>query len=137
MKRLLITLLTITLTASKGISQSSNDTICLPANQLKTAINKIEQCKVVAEELTLTKQTLESANNRLALKDSIISKFELKIKSYDQLFDNQRRLKENLENVVSNLKKEVSLQTRAYKRQKRSKWITAIIGLAVGYLIAK
>lgn len=74
---------------------------------------------------------------RLSLKDSIIQKLELKIQTYDKLIGNQAKVKENLENVISNLKKEVSLQRKAFRRQKRAKWITAILGLAAGYLIAK
>lgn len=130
-------MLTITLTASEGISQTSSDTICLPTSQLKKAINRIEECKVIAEDLALTKQTLSLANQRISVKDSIIQKFEVKGNAYEASLANYQQVNNNLESIIQNLKKEVSLHKKAFRRQKLSKWITGVLGIAVGFLIAK
>jgi DNA repair exonuclease SbcCD ATPase subunit len=137
MKKLLITLLTITLTASEAISQTSSDTICLPTSQLKKAINRIEECKVIAEDLALTKQSLNLANQRISVKDSIIQKFEVKGNAYEATLLNYQQINNNLESIIQNLKKEVSLQKKAFRRQKLSKWFAGGIGIAIGFLIAK
>ena len=137
MKKLIIILLTITLTASEGISQTSSDTICLPIAQLKKAINKIEEGKVVAEELSLTKNSLAVANQRIALKDSIIQKFEIKGNAYEATLFNYQQININLESIIQNYKKEVSLQRKLIRRQKLSKWLAGGLGLAVGFLISK
>lgn len=137
MKQLIITALTITLIASEGISQSSNDTICLPSSQLKKAINRIETCKVIEEELTLTKESLQTANQRLTLKDSIITSFRLQTANYTRLIDNYTQNITSLENINSNLKKEVSLHQKIIRRQKLSKWLVGGIGLGLGILISK
>lgn len=137
MKQLIITALTITLIASEGISQTSNDTICLPSSQLKKAINRIETCKVIEEELTLTKESLQTANQRLTLKDSIITSFRLQTANYTRLIDNYTQNVTSLENINSNLKKEVSLHQKIIRRQKLSKWLVGGIGLGLGILISK
>lgn len=137
MKQLIITALTITLIASEGISQSSNDTICLPSSQLKKAINRIETCKVIEEELSLTKESLQTANQRLTLKDSIITSFRLQTANYTRLIDNYTQNITSLENINSNLKKEVSLHQKIIRRQKLSKWLVGGIGLGLGILISK
>ena len=137
MKQLIITALTITLIASEGISQTSNDTICLPSSQLKKAINRIETCKVIEEELTLTKESLQTANQRLTLKDSIITSFRLQTANYTRLIDNYTQNVTSLENINYNLKKEVSLHQKIIRRQKLSKWLVGGIGLGLGILISK
>lgn len=137
MKQLIITALTITLIASEGISQTSNDTICLPSSQLKKAINRIETCKVIEEELTITKESLQTANQRLTLKDSIITSFRLQTAKYTRLIDNYTQNVTSLENINSNLKKEVSLHQKIIRRQKLSKWLVGGIGLGLGILISK
>lgn len=89
------------------------------------------------EELSVTKESLQNANHRILLKDSIITKFQLQTNNYNLLIDNYNQTIGKMENLTSNLKKEVSLQNKIIRRQKLSKWIVGGLGLTIGILISK
>ena len=84
MKRLIITALTTILIASEGISQTSTDTTCIPNTQLKKVINRIEACKILEEELALSKEQLNLAKDRINLKDTTIAKLQLQGSNYER-----------------------------------------------------
>lgn len=120
-----------------GISQTSNDTICLPASQLKLAINKIEKAKVVEEELILTQKALEVSEKRIKVKDSIITLFEVKEESYKSIIEGYKKNIANSEQVVANLEKSLTLEKKRVRRQKFNKWVIALCGIGFGFLISK
>ena len=131
---LLITLLT----AYQGISQTSNDSVtCLPNAQLKQAINLIEKGKVVEEELVATKELLKNSETRLSLKDSIIRKYQLSEKEYKSLVTNFEQNLNNDKRIIYNLETQIKLSKKIARRQKLSKYIVGILGVSIGYLIAK
>ena len=131
---LLITLLT----AYQGISQTSSDSVtCIPNAQLKKAINLIEKGKVVEEELVVTKELLKNSETRLSVKDSIIGKYQLSENQYKAFVKN---LEENVKNdsrIIYNLNTQIKLTQKIARRQKLSKYIVGILGVGIGYLIAK
>ena len=131
---LLITLLT----AYQGISQTSSDSVtCIPNSQLKKAINLIEKGKVVEEELVATKELLKNSETRLSVKDSIIGKYQLSENQYKAFVKN---LEENVKNdsrIIYNLNTQIKLTQKIARRQKLSKYIVGILGVGIGYLIAK
>lgn len=137
MKRLLIIALTTILTASEGISQTSTDTTCLPNSQLKKVINRIEACKVIEEELNLSKSQLTVANQRVFLKDSIISKLHLQGANYERLIENYKKTETTFRSIVDTQEKQINLQKKLIRRKGFSKWIVGALGLGIGYLIAK
>lgn len=131
---LLITLLT----AYQSISQTSSDSVtCIPNAQLKKAINLIEKGKVVEEELVVTKELLKNSETRLSVKDSIIGKYQLSENQYKAFVKN---LEENVKNdsrIIYNLNTQIKLTQKIARRQKLSKYIVGILGVGIGYLIAK
>ncbi len=137
MKKLIIIALTTILTASEGISQSSTDTTCLPNNQLKRIINRIEACKIIEEELTLSKSQLQLANQRINLKDSVISKLHLQEANYERLVQNYKKTESTFRAVVDTQEKQINLQKKLIRRKGFSKWIVGALGICIGYLIAK
>lgn len=137
MKRLIITLLTTILIASEGISQTSTDTTCLPNTQLKKVINRIEACKVIEEELTLSKQQLALATERINLKDSTISKFQVQGANYERLIENYKKTETTFRAVVDTQEKQIVLQKKLIRRKGFSKWIVGALGIGLGYFIAK
>jgi len=131
---LLITLLT----AYQGISQTSSDSVtCLPNAQLKKAINLIEKGKVVEEELVATKELLKNSETRLSLKDSIIGKYQLSEKEYKSMVTNFEQNLNNDKRIIYNLETQIKLSKKIARRQKLSKYIVGILGVSIGYLIAK
>ena len=131
---LLITLLT----AYQGISQTSSDSVtCLPNAQLKKAINLIEKGKVVEEELVATKELLKNSETRLSLKDSIIGKYQLSENQYKSLVANFEQNLNNDKRIIYNLETQIKLSKKIARRQKLSKYIVGILGVSIGYLIAK
>lgn len=123
--------------ASESISQTSNDTICLPTSQLKKAINLIEKGKVTEEELNLTKSALKLSENRIAVKDSIILNLNNKETAYKSIIQNYKKNLENVAEMVENLENSITLERKRVKRQKFSKWVLALGGLGLGVLITK
>jgi hypothetical protein len=137
MKRLILTALTTILIASEGISQTSTDTTCLPNTQLKKVINRIEACKVIEEELTLSKQQLQTATERLNLKDTTIAKLQLQGANYERLIENHKKTETVFRSVVDNQQKQINLQNKLIRRKGFSKWIVGALGIGIGYFIAK
>lgn len=124
------------LIAFRGISQTSNDSVtCIPNSQLKLAIVKIEQGKLVKQELDLTNEKVKLLEGRIVLKDSIITFLREKdalnnkmMWSYDDTIDNYKK-------VIENLEQKYKLQRSVSRRQKLAKWGTFIAGLGGGFLI--
>ena len=138
MKKQIIMLLITLLTAYQGISQTSNDSVtCLPNAQLKKAINLIEKGKVVEEELVATKELLKNSETRLFLKDSIIVKYQLSENQYKSLVANFEQNLNNDKRIIYNLETQIKLSKKIARRQKLSKYIVGILGVSIGYLIAK
>jgi hypothetical protein len=123
--------------ASESISQTSKDTICLPIEQVKKAINTIERGKVLDEELSLTKNKLQIKDSIIILKDSIISQFLYRESNYKSLIENYQSNINNDGKMINNLQTAINLSKKISRRQAVSKWIVGILGLSIGFLIAK
>ena len=123
--------------ASESISQTSKDSICLPIDQLKKAINTIERGKVMEEELSLVKNKLQLKDSLIVLKDSIISQYVFRENNYQSLMSNYQTNIKNDGKIIDNLQTTINLSKKISNRQAVSKWIVGILGLSIGYLIAK
>jgi hypothetical protein len=138
MKQLIITLITLTLWTSKGISQNSNDSVtCIPNIQLRKAINLIETGKVVKQELELTKERSVVLEYRIATKDSIISQFELKDSNWKKIDANYKQQIFNYENYTKNTQRIFEEQRKQIRGLKFKKWLGILAGFGIGYVIAK
>jgi len=105
--------------------------------QLKKVINRIEACKVIEEELTLSKQQLALATDRINLKDSTISKFQVQGANYERLIENYKKTETTYRAVVDTQEKQLVLQKKLIRRKGFSKWIVGALGIGLGYFIAK
>ena len=133
-----ITILLITLlTASAATSQSTKDTTCLPNEQLKKVVNKLEYCKVLEQEIGASRELIIGQKEQLANKDSIIAVQLIKVSTLDKIISNATAVESNLKEIVENQKKQIRIKEKLIKKEKRTKFVTAAIGLIIGFLIAK
>jgi hypothetical protein len=123
------------LTAFRGISQTSNDSTCLPNSQLKLAIVKIEQGKLVKQELDLTNEKVNLLEGRIVLKDSVITFLKEKDALHNKMMWSYEASIDNYKKIIDNLDQKYKLQRSIARRQKLAKWGTFIAGLGGGYLI--
>jgi ABC-type antimicrobial peptide transport system permease subunit len=123
--------------ALDSISQNSTDTICLPISQLKIAINRLEEGKVLAKENVLLNIKVDNLERRINLKDSIIGIYLNNESQYRNLINNYETNISNNAQIVTNLEKMVSLNKKIARRQKFQKWMVAILGVGLGILVSK
>lgn len=71
-------------------SQNSKSDTCVPDYQLRIALKKIEQGKLDAAELRMTRQQLDLANKSLDLKDSVIAGQRDLVNAYKASGENYR-----------------------------------------------
>ena len=136
MKKLKILFVITILTAFRGISQTSNDSVtCLPNSQLKAAIVKIEQGKLVKQELDLTNEKVSLLEGRIVLKDSVITFLKEKDALHNKMMLSYEASIDNYKKIIDNLDQKYKLQRSIARRQKLAKWGTFIAGLGGGYLI--
>ena len=95
-------------------------------------MERIEECKLVRKDLDLTLEKLALASSRLELRDSAIASLKAMSSRQDELYRNAEERNKNLGRQVDNLEKALDLQSKAYRRQRLSKWIAGAIGVAVG-----
>ena len=138
MKKQIIILLISHLLIFKGISQTSNDSItCIPNSQLKLAINKIEEGKVLKQELQLSKSSIVYLENSNITKDDIIKQYEKKDSLNSLIISGYKESINNLNSRINNSDFKYVLQSVKLKRQKFKKWGTLILGIGIGYLAFK
>jgi hypothetical protein len=136
MKKLKILFVITILTAFRGISQTSNDSVtCLPNSQLKAAIVKIEQGKILKQELDLTNEKVSLLEGRIVLKDSVITFLKEKDALHNKMMWSYEASIDNYKKIIDNLDQKYKLQRSIARRQKLAKWGTFIAGLGGGYLI--
>ena len=122
----------LSLTTLKSISQTSDSVTCIPNRELKIAIKKIETCKILEQELNLTKVGVALLKDRIKVKDSIIRNYDLvedeykkKIKIYDSSISNLNLQVAN-QKSISNIYRAIS---------KKNKYIYGFGGLVIGVIV--
>lgn len=129
-------LVIIMLIALESTSQTSADTVCLPLSQLKIAINKIEEGKVMAKEIVLLKDKIQLVERRVVVKDSLILVYQKNESNYRRLINNYEANISNNATIVANLEKSLKYQRRIANKQKFQKWMVAVLGVGLGYAIS-
>lgn len=89
------------------------------------------------QELGTVKSQLQLSETRILSKDSLISKYKLQIDNYENLVSNFKRTEDNYVSVVDIQRKQIILRDKIIRRKSFSKWITAILGIGIGIIIAK
>lgn len=110
-----------------GLSQSI-DTTCVPTAKLKAVITEAKQAPILRERINLLTDDIRLLNQRIALKDSIISNLDKKSENYEAIFratdDQKRVLKEQIE-LMEN---QVHTLESMYRKERRKRTWTAIGG---------
>jgi hypothetical protein len=123
---------------SKGISQNSNDSVtCIPNTQLRKAINLIENGKVLAQELDLTKERSVILEFRISTKDSVISQYQQKEVNWKKIDANYKSELVNYQEYTRNTQKIFEEQRKQIRGLKFKKWLGILAGVGIGYVIAK
>lgn len=123
---------------SKGISQNSNDSVtCIPNTQLRKAINLIENGKVLAQELDLTKERSVILEFRISTKDSVISQYLQKEANWKKIDANYKSELGNYQEYTRNTQRIFEEQRKQIRGLKLKKWLGIFAGLGIGYVIAK
>jgi hypothetical protein len=125
------------LIALGSISQTSNDTLCIPVSQLKKAIVKIESGKVAAQEVVLLKDKIQLIERKVALKDSLIVIYMKNEGNYRRLINNYEATIENNAKLINNLEVSVKYHKKIARRQKFQKWAVGAIGIGLGVFLIK
>jgi hypothetical protein len=122
----------------RGISQTSNDSLtCIPNSQLKKAINLIEKGKVAEEELNVSNQKILLLDESMKKKDLIIQEYSSKDSIYQKSINSYKAMVANLETSLANAKSINTIDKIRNRKQKLKKWYSLVIGVGIGYLIAK
>lgn len=128
----------LVLMTSKGISQNLNDSVtCIPNEQLRKAINLIEQGKITKEELDSTKQLVLYLNKRIDTKDSILIRYGQKDQYWKKIDGVNKEKIGNLNQVISNQNKVIEIKDSTIRKQKKIGIMKLLLGVALGFFIAK
>jgi hypothetical protein len=114
-----------------------NDTICLPISELKIAINKIEVCEIVKQELVSTKYLLELKNSQIANQDSTLIYYKKRETKYIQLVENLKKINSNYQKNILNCSAKVEHQEKIIRRKNRHKFIYGIVAFILGVVLIK
>ncbi len=128
----------LVLMTSEGISQNLNDSVtCIPNEQLRKAINLIEQGKITKEELDSTKQLVLYLNKRIDTKDSILIRYGQKDQYWKKIDGVNKEKIGNLNQVISNQNKVIEIKDYTIRKQKKIGIMKLLLGVALGFFIAK
>jgi hypothetical protein len=109
----------------------------LPVSQLKKAIEKIEEGKVLSKEVGLLKDKIQLIERRVAVKDSLIVVYQNNEGNYRRLINNYEATIENNTKLINNLEVSVKYHKKIARRQKFQKWVVGVLGIGLGVLIMK
>ena len=139
MKKLILTLTILILLQLSSISQTSNDSslVSIPSYQLKKAINLIEKGKVVEQELSLSNQKILLLDESMRKKDLVIAEYSNKDSISQRVISSYKSMVVNLESSLANAKAINTIDKIQNRKQKLKKWYTLVIGIGIGFLIAK
>ena len=113
----------------------------MPNSKLRVAIKQIEDCKLIKQELELTKAGNEILEKQLLVKDSEINGYEIKDSLSKVRFALGDDAIKNLKKQVANEKAISTIYQIKLKTARINKWIFGggglIIGALAGFLFVK
>jgi len=120
---------------SQIVYEKDTSITCLPNSKLRSAIKKIEICKVMEEELAITKSNVTILETRLATKDAVISEYKNNEVLFGQREDKYKSMLANLNQQISNEKKiSIGLNLKL-RTAKINKWVFGGSGLLIGICV--
>lgn len=132
-------LILLTFSVSSQISRS--DTTCIPDEKLRLALKKIEQGKLDAAELQMTRMHLDLANRSMDMKDSVISSQWVLISSFKSSVENYRSqlVMQKARTDIANFN--MDALEKQLKRQKIKTWFVGAAGVlgsvGIAYLLVR
>jgi hypothetical protein len=126
------------LIALDSISQTTKiDTICLPITELKLAINKIEVCEIIKQELDITKGILDLKTKQIQNYDSIIKVSKNKEETYINYINSYKKIVLNYQKNILNCTAKVEYQQEVIRKKNKHKFIYGIVGFVLGVILIK
>jgi len=135
MKGLKITLLILILLTYRGISQTASNNTCIPNEQLKKAINLIEQGKVCKDEVQLLKSKIVQLDSSITNKNKLIAEYQKNLGYQDTIISGYAGVVKNLQKSIANGVQTFALQKEKLKKERYKKWAALTIGVAFGLMI--
>ena len=89
----------------------------------------------MVKEIGLLKDKIQSVERRVVVKDSLILVYIKNESNYRRLINNYESNISNNATIVANLEKSLKYQKKVANRQKLQKWMVAVLGVGLGYLI--
>ena len=128
-------MITFKLTAFSQIDTSYTNTKCFPIPVVKMIIKDLLSGDSAKALLTLTEKQLSETENKVSLKDSVISTMKVKEDNYKTIINSERQKYSILDSYTKTL--EVKLKIASVKNKFKSIVSVAIIGALTFFLITK
>ena len=126
------------LIAFASISQTIKiDTICLPIVELKLAINKIEVCEIIKQELDITKGILELKTKQILNNDSLIKVSKKREELLNNHINSYKKIVLNYQKNILNASAKIEYQDEVIRKKNRHKYIYGILGFVLGLVLFK
>jgi len=127
--------MTFKLTAFSQIDTNYTGTKCFPIPVVKMIIKDLLSGDSAKALLTLTEKQLSETENKVSLKDSVISTMKVKEDNYKTIINSERQKYSILDSYTKTL--EVKLKIASVKNKFKSIVSVAIIGALTFFLITK
>lgn len=125
--KLLGVLITSVLMSLNSFSQTSPDSVtCLPNSDLRAAAKLIAKGAIDSVELNIQRSNNKLLEQRLLIKEDIITQYKLKDNTYQDIMSNFKRESVVLLDQVALSNREVM---RLQKKVKKQKAVTIIVGI--------
>lgn len=89
------------------------------------------------QEVIASRELINGQKEQIANKDSIILSQKEQAGTYDKLVKNSIEVEKRLRALIDTQKEQLIISNKIIRKEKRKKYATAIIGLILGFLIAK
>ena len=113
----------------QGLSQNSKDSTLIPNSQLRLALQKVEQGRFCAEQLTLHIERNRLLESRIELKDSLIARYKMIDVASKAIIINYEIAENNLLQQKGVLASGVKVLEKQLRAQKRKTTFTSIAGM--------
>lgn len=97
---------------------------------------KIEEAKILRDELTLTRLQMINLERRLDIRDSLIYNYNRMYLLMKSDISNLELQKSNNETVIRNLEKNLKTSERSFNRQRSTAYVLGVAGIIIGVFIA-
>jgi hypothetical protein len=109
----------------------------LPIVELKLAINKIEVCEIIKQELDITKGILELKTKQILNNDSLIKVSKKREELLNNHINSYKKIVLNYQKNILNASAKIEYQDEVIRKKNRHKYIYGILGFVLGLVLFK